>query len=52
MEVIIWIILAVLTALVANNKKRNTAGWLVLGLLFGLISLIVVAVLPSLEEKK
>jgi hypothetical protein len=52
MTFIIWIIFAVLTALIANNKKRNVAGWLVLGFLFGLISLVIVAVLPSLEEKK
>jgi hypothetical protein len=51
MTVLFWIIFAVLTAIVANNKNRNTVGWFILGFLFGIFALIVVALLPSLEAK-
>ena len=36
----------VITALIASHKQRNAASWGVLGFLFGLIALIVCAVLP------
>ena len=36
----------VITALIAPHKQRNAAAWGVLGFLFGLIVLIVCAVLP------
>lgn len=52
MTFVFWIIFAVLTALVANAKKRNVPGWLVLGLLFGFIALVLVAVLPNLDNEK
>lgn len=45
---LVWLVLAVLTSVVANSKGRNAAGWLVLGMVFGVFALIAVAAMPSL----
>lgn len=47
--VIVWLICAVLTAIVASHKGRSTAGWFILGLCFGFFALIIVAPLGSLK---
>lgn len=44
---IFWIGCAIATAVVASAKGRNAFGWLILGVLFGLFALIVVAVISS-----
>ena len=44
---ILWCILAVACGVVASSKDRSFFGWFVLGFLFSLIALIVVACLPS-----
>jgi Na+/melibiose symporter-like transporter len=41
------IIAAVVCALVAGMKGRNPLGWGILGLLFSIITLIVIFVIPS-----
>ena len=41
------IIFGTLCAIVAKSKRRSAVGWFVLGALFGLIPLIIVACLPS-----
>lgn len=46
---IFWLGMSIACAVVANNKGRSVAGWLVLGLLFSVAALIVVLVLPSLK---
>lgn len=43
---LIWLVMAVISALVANLRKRNPFTWFVVGLLIGLIAVIVVAILP------
>lgn len=49
MEILlIWLVFAVATAAVAGSKGRSVIGWFLLGVLFSLIALIVVACLPSL----
>lgn len=50
MLLLFWILFAIFTGVVANNKGRNVVGWVVLGLLFGIFALIIVAVLPKLEN--
>ncbi len=44
--VIIWILFAIASAIVAGTKGRNALGWFFLGLILPLISLIIIAVLP------
>jgi len=41
------IIAAVICAVIAGTKGRNPLGWGVLGLVFSIFTLIVVAVIPS-----
>ena len=49
MIVLIWVICGVFAAVIASSKGRSAGGWLVLGLLFGIFGLILVACLPSLK---
>ena len=44
---VIWFVFAVATGIVASSKGRSGFGWFILGCLFSLIALILVAVLPS-----
>ncbi|MCK5439690.1 MAG: hypothetical protein KAI97_07085 [Gemmatimonadetes bacterium] len=37
---------AILTAHVAHGRGRNRPGWLLAGLVFGVLALILVAILP------
>ena len=50
MELLFWILWAVCCGILANNKNRNVVGWSILGLLFGIFSLIIIACLPKLED--
>jgi hypothetical protein len=43
---LVAVLCAVDSGLVAQRKSRNTAGWSALGLIFGPLALVVVAVLP------
>lgn len=50
MEIVIlllWCVFAAVSATVAGRKGYNPGLWLVLGFLFGLVAVIVVAVLPD-----
>lgn len=48
MELLIfWLVVAVATAMVASSRGRSGFGWFILGGMFSLIALFVVAVLPS-----
>lgn len=50
MEIIlIWIICAVVCAIIASAKGRTGFGWFLLGLVFGIFALVLVACLPSLK---
>lgn len=44
---VIWVVFAILTAVVASNKGRSGIGWLLLGLVFGIFALILVALLSN-----
>jgi hypothetical protein len=43
----VWILILVWIFNIARRKGRHAVGWLILGLFFSLITLIVVALLPS-----
>ena len=44
---IVWIIGGVAAAFIAWRKGRSVVGWAILGLVFSIIAVIVVAVLPG-----
>jgi uncharacterized BrkB/YihY/UPF0761 family membrane protein len=43
----VWILIMVWIYNIAKRKGRHAIGWLILGFFFSLITLIVVALLPS-----
>lgn len=49
--VLFMIIGAVASAVIASNKNRNPGGWAVLGALFPLISILIVASLETLSPE-
>jgi biotin transporter BioY len=50
LSLIVWLLFAFICGWIAKEKNRNVGGWVVLGLLFGIISLIIVACLPKLNK--
>jgi hypothetical protein len=44
-----WIGPALLCAVVAGNKNRSAAGWLICGLFFGLLAFLILLCLPKGE---
>ena len=50
--IVIALACGVACAVIANNKKRSAMGWFLLGCLFPLIALIVIACLSPAEPKK
>ena len=49
---VIALIMGTVCAIVANSKGRSAVGWFFIGFLFGLIALIIVAVMPNLKEQQ
>ena len=52
-SIIIWLVLAIVTAFLAARKNRSFIGWLVIGLIIPLIGFILILVMPEgklLEE--
>jgi amino acid transporter len=49
--IIIWFAFAICSAVVAGSKNRSAIGWLLLGVIFGIFALIIVACMPSLRGK-
>lgn len=47
---ILWLVCAFICAAIASSKGRSTGGWFVLGLIFGIFAVIVVAVLSNLKR--
>ena len=47
MLIVIWIICAVVCAVIAESKNRSAVGWFFIGLVLGILGVILVAVLPS-----
>lgn len=46
---IIWLGLAIVTAVAASSRGRNWFGWLVLGIFFGIFALIAVLVMGRVD---
>ena len=44
---VIWILIMVWIYNIAKRKGRHAVGWLILGFFFSLITLIVIALMPS-----
>ncbi|HEV3280791.1 MAG TPA: hypothetical protein VG032_04215 [Acidimicrobiales bacterium] len=44
---VVWILMLVWIYNIARRKGRHALGWLILGLFFSLITLIIVLLLPS-----
>lgn len=50
--IIVWLVCAVLCAIVASSKGRSGFGWLVSGFFFGIFALIAVAGMPVLTAER
>lgn len=50
--VTIWIICAVITAIIASSKGRSGIGWLLVGAVLGIFGVILIACLPSLRGEQ
>jgi hypothetical protein len=44
---ILWVVCAIATAILASNKGRNAGGWLLLGILLGPLALLLAAVVSN-----
>ncbi len=45
--VIIWLVLAIVTAFLAARKNRSFLGWLIIGLIIPMIGFILILVMPA-----
>lgn len=50
--IIFLLTIPVLTAVIAHYKGRNVLGWLLVGLIFGIFGVILVAVLPNVKTEQ
>lgn len=46
-SIIIWLVLAIVTAFLAARKNRSFIGWLIIGLIMPLIGFILILVMPE-----
>ena len=46
-SVLIWLVLAIVTAFLAAKKNRSFLGWLIIGLIMPLIGFILILVMPE-----
>lgn len=49
---ILWLASAIVSAIIASNKRRSAIGWFVLGLIFGIFAVAVIAVLRPLTPSE
>jgi hypothetical protein len=42
-----FIVLPIVAGILASNKKRNVAGWVVSTFIFGIFALVILIVLPE-----
>ncbi len=52
MQLVIWLIFAFLVAWIAYQRGRNPMGWFLLGGFMGCLALILVLILPDLQEER
>jgi Na+/melibiose symporter-like transporter len=51
MEVLVlWLVCAVITAVIASAKGRSGFGWFLLGAILGIFGVILIACMPSLNR--
>jgi hypothetical protein len=48
---LLWAACFVGSGYIASQKNRSVGAWLVLGFFFGIVSLIIVALLPALPKR-
>ena len=48
---LIWFVCFLGSGYLASQKNRSVGVWLVLGFFFGIVSLIIVALLPALPKR-
>jgi hypothetical protein len=48
----IWLVFAVLTAVIASTKGRNVASWAAIGFVTGLFGLIAVCAMPAVTQEE
>ncbi len=46
-SIIVWLVLAIVTAFLAARKNRSFIGWLLIGLIIPLIGFILILVMPE-----
>ncbi len=52
MEILLfWFGIAIITAIAASSKGRSGLGWFILGCLFPLLALILVAIMPAVKAR-
>jgi hypothetical protein len=49
--IVIWVVVAIVAAIVANNKGRSGAAWFFLCLLLSPLAILVLSALPALNTK-
>ena len=50
--IFIWILLGLWAAYIAKNRNRSQVGWAISGVIFGVFAILLVALLPSIEDGK
>lgn len=51
-SIILWLLVAILTAFLAVKKNRSFIGWLIIGLVIPVVGLVLAIVLPEGKEKQ
>ena len=51
-SIILWLLVAILTAFLAVKKNRSFIGWLIIGLIIPVAGLILAIVLPEGKDNK
>lgn len=51
LQLMVGLVFAIVTAVIASNRGRNAVGWFFFGLFAGWIALVVVLVMPNLREQ-
>ncbi len=52
LSLLIWLIVAVVTAFIAAKKNRSFIGWLIIGLILPIVGFILILVLPEGQPVK
>ncbi len=52
LSILVWIIVAIVTAFIAAKKNRSFIGWLIIGLILPIVGFILILVLPEGQPVK